>query len=56
MSLHIKLTFHFMKIDREKYHPPIAEVLLIVPEGNMATSGVSASRQNYGDPEEEDWS
>ncbi len=44
-----------MKNDREKYHPPQSELLLIVPEGNMAVSGVSAARENYGEPEEEDW-
>ena len=44
-----------MKQSKQIYHPPIAEVLPIVPEGNMATSGVGAARENYGDPVEEDW-
>ena len=44
-----------MKKQRQTYHPPLAEVLPIVPEGNMATSGVGAARENYGDPLNEEW-
>ena len=44
-----------MKKTKSFYNPPVAELLPIVPEGNMATSGVEAARQNYGDPVYEDW-